>query len=146
MDVQLMSPRHLKVANWIILAALVLLGWLWLGGAFALGILVGGLLAIINFYALAHVLSGTLNRSSGEVQKWEVGGRQGALFLKNIIRLTLMGVIIYFVIKYNLVNIWGLVVGLSIVVLTLILMGINEIRKLYLKEAIAGNGTSNSIS
>jgi len=87
-----------------------------------------------------------LNRPSGVVQKWEVSGRQGMLFLKNIMRLTIMAIILYLVIKFSLVNIWGLVVGLSSVVLTLILMGINEIRKLYLKEAIAGNGTSNSFS
>ncbi|MFP3867447.1 MAG: ATP synthase subunit I [Desulfobacteraceae bacterium] len=145
MDVQLMSPRHLKVANWIILAILVLLGWLGRGLDFALGVLAGGVITVVNFHVLAHVLTGTLNRPSGKVQHWEVGGRQGILFLKNIVRLTLMGVILYFLIKYSLVNIWGLVVGLSSVVLTLILVGINEIRKLYLKEAIVGNGTSNSI-
>ncbi|MDD3580943.1 MAG: ATP synthase subunit I [Desulfobacca sp.] len=141
-----MSPRHLKVATWIMLAALTLIGWLWQGGDFALGILVGGVLTAVNFHVLAHVLTGTLNRPGGEVQKWEVSGRQGMLFLKNIIRLTIMAMILYMVVKYSLVNIWGLVVGLSSVVLTLILLGINEIRKLYLKEAIAGNGTSNSIS
>lgn len=146
MELQLTSPRHLKVAAWILLAALVLLGWFWGGREFALGVLVGGLLAVINFHMLAHILSGTLHRTLGETQRWERGNRQVLYFLKYVLRVTVLAVILYLLIRYDLVNVLGLVVGLSSVVLTLFVMGINEIRKLYFKEAMVSNGTSDSIS
>ena len=57
-----MSPRHLKIANWSVLAVLVLAGYLWLGREFALGVLVGGLVAVINFHLLHQALRGTLGQ------------------------------------------------------------------------------------
>ena len=52
----IMSPRHLKIANWSVLAVLILAGYLWLGREFALGVLVGGLVVVINFHLLASGL------------------------------------------------------------------------------------------
>lgn len=141
-----MSPRHLKAANWVLLSVLVLLGWLWQGRDFALGVLVGGLLAVVNFHVLAYILNRTLNRSLGQTAKWERGTKQAIFFAKYILRVTVLAAILYFLIRYNLVNVFGLIIGLSTVVITLILAGINEIRKIYHKEVLVGNGTSNPVS
>ena len=66
------SPRHLKIANWSVLAVLVLGGFLWLGREFALGVLVGGLVVVINFHLLHQALQGTL----GRIGQAPPGGRQ----------------------------------------------------------------------
>ncbi len=58
----IMSPRHLKIANWSVLAVLVLAGYLWFGREFALGVLVGGLVVVINFHLLHQALRGTLGQ------------------------------------------------------------------------------------
>ena len=56
------SPRHLKIANWSVMVVLVLGAFLWLGREFALGVLVGGLVAVINFHLLHQALRGTFGQ------------------------------------------------------------------------------------
>jgi hypothetical protein len=123
----------MKTTSWIVLAVLTVLGWLWLGREFAIGILVGGLLAVLNFHFMAHILSSTLNRQWASQEEWQTAGRQAVSFmtLKYVLRFTILAVIIFFLVKNGWVNIFGLVVGLSTVVLTLIVLGILESRKIF---------------
>jgi hypothetical protein len=123
----------MKTASWIMLAALTALGWLWFGRDIALGILAGGLVAVLNFHVMAHVLSSTLSRQWGSAAEWQTAGRQAVSFmtLKYVLRFTILAVIIFFLVKNGWVNIFGLVVGLSTVVLTLIVLGILESRKIF---------------
>jgi hypothetical protein len=148
MEIQLMSPRHLKVTNWIVLAGLVALGWLWRGEKFALGILVGGLLTVLNFHAMAYILNAVLNRPPTLHPDTPIfsGPAFVLMVLKYILRFLALTLTLYFLVKNEWVDVFGLLVGLATVVLTLILVGINEFRKIYFKEALAVNGTSDSLS
>ncbi len=140
----LMSPRHLKIANLVVLALLVAAGFLWQGAQFALGVLVGGLVAVINFHLLHRTLKGTLERVG--VNPEEIKGQAKAFFAaRQMLRFAALVAIIYLLVSHGWVNIFGLVVGLSTVVITLILAGINELRKLKNKEANPSHGTSHSL-
>ena len=140
----IMSPRHLKIANWSVLAVLVLAGFLWLGGEFALGILVGGLLVVINFHFLHYALRGTLGLMAHNPQE---GPRAKAFFAgRQLLRFFVLLAIIYLLVRHGWVDIFGLLVGLSTVVLTLMLAAINETIKLKNKEANPSHGTPHSIS
>ena len=123
----------MKTTSWIVLAVLAVSGWLWFGREFAIGILVGGLLAVLNFHFMAYILNSTLNRQWGSQEEWQTTGRQAVSFmtLKYVLRFTVLAVIIFFLVKTGWVNIFGLVVGLSTVVLTLIVLGILESRKIF---------------
>lgn len=123
----------MKITSWIVLAVLTLSGWLWLGADFALGVLVGGLLAVLNFHAMAHVLTSTLSRQWADKEEWQTAGRQAVLFmtLKYVLRFTVLAAITFFLVKNEWVNIFGLVAGLSTVVLTLLVLGILESRKIF---------------
>ncbi len=143
----IMSPRHLKVANWVMLGVLVLVGWLWQGGGFALGVLVGGLVVVINFHLLHHALKGTLERAGREAE--DSKGRARAWFAaRQMLRFFALLAVIYLLVTRGWVNIIGLVVGLSTVVLTLILAAIQEMIKLKNKnkEANPSHGTSDPVS
>jgi hypothetical protein len=133
MNTDYLNPRTMKTTSWIILATLTSVGWLWLGRDIALGILVGGLVALLNFHVMAHVLSSTLSRQWGSQEEWQTAGRQAVSFmtLKYVLRFTVLAVIILFLVKEGWVNIFGLVVGLSTVVLTLMVLGILESRKIF---------------
>ena len=128
-----MTPHTMKTTSWIVLAVLTVSGWLWLGQEFAIGILVGGLLAVLNFHFMAYILNSTLNRRWSSQEEWQTAGRQAVSFmtLKYVLRFTALAVIIFFLIKTGWVNIFGLVVGLSTVVLTLMVLGILESRKIF---------------
>jgi hypothetical protein len=140
----IMTPRHLKIANWVVLALLVTAGYLGGGREFALGVLVGGLVVVVNFHLLHRFLKGTLER--GQVDQ-ESRGRAQAFFVgKQLLRFLALVAIVYLLLRHGWVNVIGLVVGLSTVVLSLTLLGINEVIKLRNKEANPSHGTSNTLS
>lgn len=139
-----MSPRHLKIANWSVLAVLVVAGFLWRGREFALGVLVGGLVVVVNFHLLHHALKGTLEQVG--VDPEGAKGRAKAFFAaRQLLRFFALLAVIFLLVRYGWVNIFGLVVGLSTVVLTLILAAIHEMIKLKNKEANPSHGTSHSL-
>jgi diacylglycerol kinase len=140
-----LNPRHLKIANWAVLAVLVLAGLLWRGREFALGVLVGGLVVVINFHLLHQALKGTLERAGEEAE--EARARAKAFFAaRQLLRFFALLAIIYLLVRHGWVNIFGLLVGLSTVVLTLILAALSEVIKLKNKEANPSHGTSHSVS
>jgi phosphatidylglycerophosphate synthase len=141
----IMSPRHLKIANWIVLAVLVLGGYIWFGREFALGVLVGGLVVVINFHLLHQALRGTLGQMAQHPD--EGAGQAKAWFAaRQMLRFFALLAIIFLLVRHGWVNIFGLLVGLSTVVVTLMLAAINETIKLKNKEANPSHGTPHSLS
>ena len=127
---EILTPRHLKIANWLVLAGLVVAGFIWRGREFALGILVGGLVAVINFHLLHQALKGMLERAATPSPE-EAKGRAKAFFAaRQMLRFFALLAVIFLLVSQGWVNIIGLVVGLSTVVLTLILAAIIEVIKL----------------
>ena len=141
----IMSPRHLKIANWVVLAILVLAGYGWRGREFALGVLVGGLVVVINFHLLHQALRGTLERAGQGAA--DAKARARAFFAaRQLLRFFALLAIIYLLVRHGWVDIFGLLLGLSTVVLTLILAAITEVIKLKNKEANPRHGTPHSVS
>ena len=105
--------KRLEITNWILLAVLVAGSLFLRSNRFSLGILFGGLISIINFHwlyrNLLSVFSKHLNRA------------QSALMLRYFLRLTVTVLALYWIISRDLVDVIGLVAGLSIVVLNIVL-------------------------
>jgi hypothetical protein len=139
-----LSPRHLKVANWVVLSILVAAGYLLSGREFALGVLAGGLLVVVNFHLLHRFLKGTLEKA--QIDPESKAKAQAFFAAKQMLRFFGLLAIIYLLLRHGWVNVLGLVVGLSTVVITLTLLGINEIIKLKNKEANPSHGTSHPLS
>ena len=133
MNQNYLNPHTMKTTCWIVLAVLTGLGWIGFGREFAVGILVGGLLAVLNFHFMAYILNSTLNRHWASQDEWQTVGRHAVPFmaLKYVLRFTILAAIIFFLVTTGQVNIFGLLVGLSTVVLTLIVLGIFESRKIF---------------
>jgi diacylglycerol kinase len=143
---EILTPRRLKIANWLVLAVLTVAGFIWQGKEFALGILMGGLVAVINFHLLHQALKGMLERAAAGSPE-EAKGRAKAFFAaRQLFRFFALLLVIFLLVSHGWVNIFGLVVGLSTVVLTLILAAIIEVLKLKNKEANPSHGTSDSVS
>jgi hypothetical protein len=133
MDQEYLNPRTMKITSWLVLAGLTILSWIWQGQNFALGVLVGGLLAVLNFHYMAYILTSTLNRRWGSPEEFQTAGRQAVSFmtLKYILRFIVLAVIIFILVRTGWVNIFGLFVGLSTVVFTLLVLGILESRRIF---------------
>jgi hypothetical protein len=142
---ELNSPRRLKTASWLVLAFMVMAGYFWQGREFALGVLGGGLVAVVNFYLLHQALRGLFEQAQA-VPANEVGRAKAFFAFRQILRFFALLVIIYLLVSSGWVNIFGLVLGLSTVVLTLILAALHATIKLKKKEANPSHGTSHPVS
>ncbi|MGW8288516.1 MAG: ATP synthase subunit I [Desulfobulbales bacterium] len=115
--------------NWLLLIVMTAASTLFISPYFAKGLFIGGLLANISFFLLkkdiTKALTGPLNAAKGLV------------LVKYYIRLTVMGVILFFLVKYKSIHFIGLLVGLSTVVLSIGIMVAIAARKVALtaKEA-----------
>lgn len=99
--------------NWILLAVLIA-GSLFLQSArFSLGILLGGLISIVNFH--------WLYRNLVSVFRKHLNRARSALMLRYYIRLVVTAAALYWIISRNTVDVIGLVIGLSVVVLNIVL-------------------------
>jgi hypothetical protein len=142
---ELLSPRILKLANWTILALLVALGYLWQGRQFGLGVLVGGLVVVINFHWLHHNLKGLLE-ASPQSPEGDRGPAKAFFAGRQILRFFVVLAVLFLSLRQEWVNVFGLMVGLSTTVMTLMLVAFIEVIKLKKKEANPTHGTPYSVS
>lgn len=119
--------KRLERTNWIILAALVGSSLLLNTTRLSLGILCGGLISVINFHWLYRNLMSVFTKHPDSAKK--------AILIHYYIRLTVTAFILFWVISGNLVDIIGLVIGLSVVSLNMILTTILVLSK---KNCIEG--------
>jgi len=142
---ELLSPKGLKLASWTVLALLLALGYLWQGPQFGLGVLMGGLLVVVNFHWLHRNLKGLLESSSrlSEDQR----GQAKAFFAgRQILRFFVVLAVLFLLLRQAWLNVFGLLVGLSTTVLTLMLVAVIEVIKLKKKEDDSSHGTPYSVS
>jgi len=110
-DTEYFSLSKMGKMNWLLLLVMTAAGWLIFSPHFAKGLFLGGLIANISFSLLRKDLTRAL---SGPLQSAKV-----RFLFKYYIRLTVLALILFFLIRYRSVHIIGLLVGLSTVVISI---------------------------
>ncbi len=116
-------PANLKRRNWIILGFLLLGSVPFLSWRFSMGVLIGGVLVNLNFHFLHRTLVKTLM-----VTKTKEG-----MVAKYLFRLLITGIVILVVLIKSWVNIFGLLLGLSVVVINLTYLALRGTKGIVLK-------------
>jgi hypothetical protein len=114
-------------ANWFILVVGAILGFANFSLQVGLGIAAGGLVVTINF----HLLAKTLRKA---LMPPHVASVKGVL-CKYYIRFIITAMIIYVLMASHYVDPIGLIAGLSIVVASMMVATLNELRQIFMKEA-----------
>lgn len=122
--------KVIRTFNWIILFVLASTSFLFTSPAFTLGIILGGLIIIANFNVLQHTVI------RGFSPDESLHGRKASIIAKYYLRLAAMGFIIFILIRQQWVHPVGLAIGLSIVVVSIVCLGIHMIWKTSSREAI----------
>lgn len=120
--------RKIEIANWIVLAVIFIISWIFTPFDFYLGVLLGGFISILNFYWMERGLRGIFNNTAAKVK--------GGVMIKYYIRLILTAIVLYFLIANATVNIIGLLIGLSVVVINIIVTLITTMAKKNLLEEV----------
>ena len=121
--------RDLKMRSLIILLILASISYFLMSNSITAGIILGGLLIIINF----DILQSAVRRAfpaDGAIKVKKI-----SLIAKTYFRLLVLGAIIYFLITRVRVDPLGLTVGLSTVVFSIVSFGISSALKTNIREA-----------
>jgi hypothetical protein len=122
--------KNLQMLNWIVLLALASASNCLMKQDFTLGIILGGLMIIANFNLLQHTIYGAFS-PDGVMQT-----RKMSIIAKHYLRLAVLGILIYVLITGQWVHPVGLTIGLSIVVISIIALGIHMSYKASTGETI----------
>lgn len=114
-------------SNWILLLAAVSGAGLLKTADFTLGILAGGLIVTGNFHLTYRRLKKVFERPRLP--------SVGSMLVRHYIRFSLSAVVIFVLISKRLVDPGGLLIGLSVVVVSITLAGLLELRNIFCKEA-----------
>ncbi|MHB8988239.1 MAG: ATP synthase subunit I [Desulfobulbia bacterium] len=125
--------KNIRILNWLLLGVMTFAGWLAFSPLVAKSIFVGSLVGTVGFELLKRDLAGILSGLTHENKK----AKKIGFFIKYFARLAALAVLLVFLAKFRLVNLTGLLIGLSAVVLSICIAGAGEAKKLFLivKEA-----------
>ena len=121
--------NRLEQFNWVLLALLASGSFVFFSRKFALGVLAGGILAVANYYLVKRSLRRALDP--------ERQGKTRLLYLlKYGLRFVALGLIIALLLIKGWVSPLGMLLGLSIILLGIALVGFVEARKLFFKGVV----------
>ena len=118
-----------KTLNWIVLLVLGCLSFWLMEHGFTMGVILGGLLAIVNFDVLERSVVVAFSPSE------RFGFKKAVAILKYFLRLLFVVVVIYLLLKQDWAHPVGLIVGLSIVVISIVGLGVRMLFKPFQRES-----------
>ena len=121
--------KKIELFNWVLLALLTSSSFVFFSREFTLGVLVGGILAIANFYLMKRSLFRALDPQ-------RKGKTRFFYLLKYYLRFAALGLIIALLLIKGWVSPFGMLLGLSIIVLGIALVGFHEARKFFFKGVV----------
>jgi hypothetical protein len=127
LSIQQRLLKFVTATNWILLAIASVLGLLLFPADVTRGIVFGGLIVTINF----HLLYRTLKKAFTPPHIVS----HNKILAKYYVRFVVSGILIFILISQQIVNPLGLFVGLSVVVASILLATVCEVKKLFFKEA-----------
>ena len=121
--------KKIELFNWVLLVLLTSISFVFFSREFGFGVLVGGILAIANFYLMKRSLFRALDPQ-------RKGKTRFFYLLKYYLRFAALGLIIAMLLIKGWVSPFGMLLGLSIIVLGIALVGIDEARKFFFKGVV----------
>lgn len=115
-------------ANWIVFTGASIGGFVLASPDMLWGILFGGLIVTVNFHLLSRTLKKSLTPSNLT--------SHNVILAKYYVRFILSGFIIFILISGHYVHPLGLFIGLSVVVASIMLATLRELKNLFFKEAM----------
>jgi len=128
MVIQQRILRFISYSNWVLLCIASVAAGIVARPEFAMGIVAGGLIVTVNFHLLYRTLQKAFNRARLPSLK--------SIIAKHYFRFTLSAVLLYFLIARRMVDPGGLLIGLSVVVASIKIAALYELKHIIFKEAI----------
>ncbi|MCP3892290.1 MAG: hypothetical protein GY702_25970 [Desulfobulbaceae bacterium] len=125
----LLSLQKMQVVSWVVLVVITAFSAMFMSLAFAWSVMVGGMISIASFFIsnkdILKLIDSVTSLSSPEDRKATAQQGQKGYLLKFWLRIVIIGVVLFVLIKWKLVNIFGLILGLSTVVISIMFISMN---------------------
>ena len=128
MDIQQRILRFITCSNWVVLLVASIAAGIIAKFDFTMGIIAGGLIVTINFHLMYRTLKKAFNRTRLPSVK--------SIIARHYLRFMLSAILIFFLISKNMVDPGGLLIGLSVVVVSIMIAALCELKNIIFKEAI----------
>lgn len=129
MTENVLSLQKMQVISCIVLAIMTLASAVLVSLWFAWSVLAGGLVSIASFWVsnkdVMRLIHSVTSIASPEDRKAQAQQGQKGYLLKFWLRIVLIGIVLLFLIKSKTVNIFGLILGLSTVVIAITFISLN---------------------
>jgi len=131
----LMSLQKMQIVSWIYIAVVTVGSVIVVSWSFGLSVLVGGIISICSFW-LSHkdivkMIDTVTSVPSPEERQAKAQQGQKGYLIKFWLRIIIIGIVLLVLIKSQVVNIFGLILGLSTVVFTITFMSMNVARHYF---------------
>ena len=127
--------RQMQVISWLVLVVLTCAGAMFVSWWFAWSVFAGGVLSIVSFWVasrdVVRMIGLIVSRSSLDDRKAQAQQGQKGYLLKFWLRIVLIGIVLLVLIKSTSVNIFGLILGLSTVVVAITFIALNMARHYF---------------
>lgn len=124
------SLTSVLIINWLLVFAMPLAAGLTFSWSIARAILVGALIANLSFILLKNDLT--------KVMKGPLQAAKLQFYIRYYLRLAALVVVLYFLVRHGHIHVFGLLVGLSTVVVGILVAAVSQARNIYIsgKEAV----------
>jgi hypothetical protein len=119
----------MQVISWTLLAVMTLTSAVLVSWWFAWSVFAGGVISICSFWVsnknVMRLIYSVSSLSSPEDRKAQAQQGQKGYLLKFWMRIVIIGIVLLLLIKSKMVNIFGLILGLSTVVVAITFIALN---------------------
>ena len=129
-------PIHrVAIINWILAGIFTGIAWLYYPLFIAKGVLLGSVLANISYLVLKRDLKNFIQGKllmNGNVQM-----AKNKFYFKHYVKLAVLALVLYFLVSGHVAHPLGLLIGLSVVVLSITITTISAVKKFFFKATEA---------
>lgn len=131
-----LSLKRMLAASWGYLAVLTLGSWVAYSWSFAWAVLAGGIISITSFLVAYRDMTAlfdsvTAGREQPEAGLEKTKQSKKGFILKFWLRIVLIGVVLFLLIRWGNINVFGLILGLTTVVFTIIITALGVVWRYY---------------
>ena len=132
-----LSLQKMQAISWVLLAVMTLGSAVLISLWFAWSVFAGGLISICSFWVsnndVMRLITSVTTLPSPEDRKAKAQQGQKGYILKFWMRIVIIGIVLLLLIKGKIVNIFGLILGLSTVVFAIMFISLNVARHYFFR-------------
>jgi hypothetical protein len=132
-----LSLQKMQVISWTLLAVMTVSSAMLVSLWFAWSVFAGGVISICSFWVsnkdVMRMIDSVTSLSSPEDRKAQAQQGQKGYVLKFWMRIVIIGIVLLLLIKWKVVNIFGLILGLSTVVFAIMFISLNVARHYFFR-------------